>query len=355
MRRGGVLILLIGLILIVGAVALFLFLQGDTAGGLGGGGGGQVATILPTEPPQVEVVRARVDIPANSVISNSVTLLEVITIPQTEFDPNQNIASLTEVEGKLTTRAFRANEFIVQSALTDPGLSQQIPTAEPDRARDKAYPFLVTNLSGVADQIKPGDFVDVVATFPTVARPLSQPVPPGAATTAEDGTVTQTEGNQTGRSVGEYVASATKTLVQRAQVIRIVRPAVTAAATPADGAAAEPAPPAVDESGQPIEPGTGEAGAGGVTITEGAWTLILAVNNQEVELMEFALASTARMTLVLRGAGDTAFEPTLGTTLDLLVSEFGLPLPRPLPPRVLGPEELFTPEPTRTAAPTRVP
>lgn len=352
MRRGGVLILLIGLILIVGAIALFFFLQGDTVGGIVGGGGAEVATVLPTEPPLVDVVRARVDIPANTVISDSITLLEVITIPQTEFDTNQNISSLSEVEGKLTTRGFRANEFIVQSALTDPGLSQQIPTAEPDRARDKAYPFLVTNLTGVADQIKPGDFVDVVATF-SVVRPLSQPIPPGAATTGEDGTVTQPSGDQTGRSLSEYTANATKTIVQRAQVIRIVRPAVTAAATPADGAAAEPAPPAVDESGQPIEPGAG-TGEGG-TITEGTWTIILAVNNQEVELMEFAMASTARMTLVLRGAGDTAFEPTLGTTIDLLISEFGLPLPRPLPPRVVSPQELFTPEPTLTPAPTRVP
>jgi pilus assembly protein CpaB len=58
---------------------------------------------------------------------------------------------------------------------------------------------------------------------------------------------------------------------------------------------------------------------------------------------------------VLRGAGDTAFEPTIGVTLDLLVAEFGLPLPRPLPPRVFGENEVLTPEPTRTAAPTRVP
>lgn len=347
MRRGGVLILLIGLILIVGAIALFLFLQGDATGGLAGGGAAQ-STVLPTEPPQVEVVRARVDIPANTVITDSVTLLEVITIPQTEFDSNENLSGLSDVQGKLTTRSFRANEFIVESGLTDPGLSQQIPTAEPDRARDKAYPFLVNNLTGVADQIKPGDFVDVVATF-AVVRPLSQPVPPAVP---EGGAAPAPVTGETGRTVTEFAANATKTLVQRAQVIRIVRPAVSAEATPVP--AGEPAPPAVDESGQPIQGAPSQAGAGG-SITEGTWTLILAVNNQEAELMEFALASNARMTLVLRGAGDTTFEPTLGTTIDLLVSEFGLPLPRPLPARVVGPNELFTPEPLPTPAPTRVP
>jgi pilus assembly protein CpaB len=347
MRRGGVLILLIGLILIVGAIALFLFLQGDTTGGLVGGGAAQ-STVLPTEPPEVEIVRARVDIPANTVITDSVTLLEVVTISQTEFVADENLSSLSDVQGKLTTRSFRANEYIVASGLTDPGLSQQIPTAEPDRARDKAYPFLVNNLSGVADQIKQGDFVDVVATF-TVVRPLSQPLPP----TVPEGGQPPAPAGETGRTLTDYTANATKTLVQRAQVIRIVRPDTAAEATPADAAAAEAQPPAVDESGQPIE-GAPQAAAGG-TVTAGTWTLILAVNDQEVELMEFALASNARMTLVLRGAGDTAFEPTLGTTIDLLVSEFGLPLPRPLPARVVGPNEIFTPEPLPTAAPTRVP
>jgi pilus assembly protein CpaB len=347
MRRGGVLLLLIGLILIVGAIALFLFLQPGAAGGLVGGA--QPTSALPTEVPEVEVVRARVDIPANTVITDSITLLEVISIPQTEFDPEQNLSTVSEVEGKLTTRSFRANEIIVASALTDPGLSQQIPTAEPERASDKAYPFVVNNLSGVADQIKPGDFVDVVATF-TVTRRQSYPtdlqVPDPA--TGELGQLT--------RELTDLTLNSTKTLVQRAQVIRIVRPEVAPEATPEGGAAAPDSSslPQVDESGQPIDPATGAVAAGS-TVTQGIWTLILAVNDQEIELIEFALAANARTVLVLRGAGDTAFEPTIGATLDLLVSEFGVPLPRPLPPRVFGEEEVFEAEPTPSPAPTRVP
>lgn len=347
MRRGGVLLLLIGLILIVGTIALFLFLQPGAGGLIGGQNATDQAAALPTEPPQVEVVRARVDIDVNTLITDSVTLLEVITIPQTEFDPAENLASISEVEGRLTTRSFRANEFIVRSGLTDPGLSQQIPTGEPDRARDKAYPFIVNNISGVADQIKQGDFVDVVATF-SVTRRQSYPsgTLPGDPTTGQ--------APQVQRELTDVTASSTKTLVQRAQVLRIVRPPIDPEATPAEGEASadEAAPPAVDASGQPVQ---APAAAGDGTVTAGTWTVILAVNDQEVELMEFAQASSARVTLVLRGAGDTAFEPTIGVTLDLLVAEFGLPLPRPLPPRVFSENEVLTPEPTRTAAPTRVP
>lgn len=348
MRRGGVLILLIGLILIVGAIAIF-FLLPQGGGSLIGGGEAQPTSALPTEVPVVDVVRARVDIPANTVITDSVTLLEVITIPQTEFDPDENFSNVSEVEGRLTTRPFRANEIIVGSALTDPGLSQQIPTGEPNRPRDKAYPFIVNNLTGVADQITPGDFVDVVATF-VVPRRVSIPI--GSRVEEQAGVPVPV----LDRESTDQELRSTKTLVQRVQVIRIVRPSVTAEGTPEPGAVpAEGAPPQVDESGQPIDPNAPVEGQSASTITAGAWTLILALNDQEVELMEFAVAADARMVLVLRGAGDTAFEPTIGVTLDLLVSEFGVPLPRPVPPRVIGPDEAFTPEPTRTPAPTRVP
>lgn len=344
MRRGGVLILLIGLLLIIGAIALFLFFPG-AGGGLVGG---PVPTsALPTEVPEVEVVRARVDIPANTVISDSVTLLDVITIPQTEFDPNQNFSRTSDLIGKLTTRPFRANEIIVAAALTNPGLSQQIPSAEPDRARDKAYPFIVNNLSGVADQITPGDFVDVVATF---SVPRRESYPTGQRLEEQAGVpVPVLE-----RSLTDLTLNSTKTIVQRAQVLRIIRPQVSAEATPdpAMGPEQSSSLPQVDASGQPIEPSSGQAPG---EVTASAWTVLLAVNNQEIELMEFALAANARMVLVLRGAGDAAFEPTIGVTLDLLISEFGLPLPYAQPPQVVSEEEAFTPEPTRTPAPTRVP
>jgi len=334
MQRGVIVILIIGLILVIGAAALFFLLQQPGGGGLVGVA--QPTPALPTEVPEVEIVRARVDIPANTLIADT-TLLDVITIPQTEFDPDQNFSRTGEIVGKLTTRPFRANEFIVKAGLTEPGLSQQIPTAEPERARDKAYPFIVNNLSGVADRIVPGDFVDVVATF-SVPRRESYP------TITQEGLI---------RLLNDLTFNSTKTIVQRAQVLQIVRPPVATDATPEPGVAPESGSlPQVDASGQPIEPASGQASG---PITAGAWTLLLALNDQEVELMEFALASNARMVLVLRGAGDTDFEPTIGATLDLLISEFGLPLPYSQPPQVVGEDVAFTPEPTRTPAPTRVP
>lgn len=353
MRRGGVLILLIGLILIVGAVMLFLFIQGPT-NPLAGPSAAPLTPELPTEVPVTDIVRARFDIEANTLISDT-SQLEVVQIPQNEFNADQDLTSPNDVLNKLVTRKLLAGEPIQKKDLTEPGLSQQIPTAEAPRSRDKAYPFIVNNLSGVADQIKPGDFVDVVATF-NMTRRDSYPtaLEPGQAPTDQNpgtgGTLT--------RSVTDANYDVTKTIIQRAQVLKIIRPQVAAAdATPVPGADAQPQSssslPQVDASGQPIDPAAGGDTAG--SVTQGSWTLILAVDDQEVELMEFALATGSRMVLVLRGAGDSDFEPTIGATFDLLVSEFGVPLPQSLPPDVISVEEALTPQPTRTPAPTRVP
>lgn len=351
MRRGGVLILLISLILIVGALAMFLVFQPDLLGTGGNAGGDAQITPLPTEEREVEVVQARIDIPASTVLTDTQSFLRIVTVRESEFNPETNFSNFSEIEGQLTTRTIRANQLITRDMLTAPGLSQQLPPAEGDRPRDKAYPLIVNNLSGVADQIKPGDFVDVVATF-SVFRRQSYP------TGQEVRTVNEVDELFLVRELkDDLVYNVTKTVVQRAQVLRVIpnQPVVT------EGQEGEevPAPtpessslPQVDDQGRPLDPATGLPAS---TITQGAWTLILAINDQEVEIVEFALASDARIVLVLRGAGDTVYEPTIGVTLDLLVSEFGLPLPRSLPPRVLSEEEVFIPEPTLTPAPTRVP
>ncbi|NJN67814.1 MAG: hypothetical protein HC884_14450 [Chloroflexaceae bacterium] len=77
---------------------------------------------------------------------------------------------------------------------------------------------------------------------------------------------------------------------------------------------------------------------------------MLALNDQQAELVELALHHEAKITLVLRGVGDDTYEPTLGATFDLLFAEFGLPMPEPYDPFVFS-EGVLTPEPTRTPAP----
>lgn len=344
MRRGALLFLLIGLIVIIGGLAAFLLLRG---------GAGRTTTSTtpeipptPTTVPLVSVVQARVDLDANTVI-NDPALLDVVQVPVTEFDEKNEFSNINDVLGKLLVNPVVAGQSIRRDNVRDPGLAQRIPTAEPGQPRVKAYPILVDNLSGVADQVAINDFVDVIATF-AVDRQIIRP-------SASEQVITV---NGVDRAVRPYEYGetqtffTTKTIIQRAQVLQILRPAVPPAAEgeAAGGAGTTSAPPQVDASGQPVNQTSGGTTSAN-TLTEGQWVVVLALTDQEIELLEFANQSSARVVLVLRGTDDTAIETTSGVTLDLLVREFGLPLPQPLPPRVYGEAEVFTPQPTPTPRP----
>jgi len=344
MQRGALLFLLIGLIVIIGGLAAFLILRGSETA---------VTTSQtpevpppPTQVPFVPVVQARVDLEANTLL-NDPTVLEVAEVQITEFDEAQEFSKINDVLGKLLINPVPAGQPIRRADLRDPGLAQRIPTPEPGQPRVKAYPLFVNNLSGVADQIAVNDFVDVVATF-SVERQIVRPGPRQVITVNDnDQVIREFEFGET------QTFFTTKTIIQRAQVLQILRPAIPTTPSEGEGAGTTVLPPQssslprVDASGQPITSGqVVEGGTGGVsTLTEGFWLVVLGLTDQEIELMEFALQSNARIILALRGAGDAAVEETSGVTLDLLVREFGLPLPRPLQPRVYSEEEVFQPTP----------
>jgi len=346
MQRGALLFLLIGLIVIIGGLAAFLILRGSETA---------VTTSQtpevpppPTQVPFVPVVQARVDLEANTLL-NDPTVLEVAEVQITEFDEAQEFSKINDVLGKLLINPVPAGQPIRRADLRDPGLAQRIPTPEPGQPRVKAYPLFVNNLSGVADQIAVNDFVDVVATF-SVERQIVRPGPRQVITVNDnDQVIREFEFGET------QTFFTTKTIIQRAQVLQILRPAIPTTPSEGEGAGTtetvlppqSSSLPRVDASGQPITSGqVVEGGTGGVsTLTEGFWLVVLGLTDQEIELMEFALQSNARIILALRGAGDAAVEETSGVTLDLLVREFGLPLPRPLQPRVYSEEEVFQPTP----------
>lgn len=305
-------ILFIGVIVALAAAGLlFFFFQMNNIGD------GEIIPV-PTEDPGMVVVVARVDIPANTLIDDRDTLLDERTIPTDAFSI-QYLTNMADVEGRLAVNVIRAGDPIRRSDLTTPGLSQQIPTAEPDQPRTKAYSLLVNSLSGVADQIRPNDFVDVIATF-SIPRRLTYPLG-------------RDDQGQLQYEHFSEIFQSTRTIAQQVQVMRIVRRRVDAEGTPV----AQPEQ-TTTETGEP-----GQTAEEGNFVTEGDWLLVLAVNNQEAELIDFARNTNAAITLVLRGAGDVDFEQTIGASFDLLVSEFDVPLPEPVPGRVYSEEEALIP------------
>lgn len=336
MRRGGRLFLLLGiLILIVGALAYFVLSQP--------GVGDQNLAPQPTQEPKRRIVTARIDIPNNTVITDTEGLLTTAEIPESEFAaaPGQYFTSQSELMNKQTLRAISFNERIRLADVTDPGLSIQIPTALPNQPRVKAIPFQVNNLTGVADQIKPSDFVDVLVSF-IVKRTYLRP---GYG-----------DNNQIIIKEEPFEGQTTKTLLQNIQVLQIRKPAPPPEGTPTPGGpAAEPpaSAPQTDSSGQPINSASGTAGGqavqSGDQFQPGNWLLVLAVTDQQAELLKFSLEQGTGITLVLRGRGDSAVETTTGATFDLLVSRYGVPMPEPVSPALL-PENQLSPIPTSGAA-----
>lgn len=336
MRRGGRLFLLLGLLIIViGALAYFVLSQQPLAT--------QDLTPQPTQELKRKIVIARIDIPANTVITDTVTFLTTIDIPESEFAAasDQYFTSPEEMLYKQTLRGVAFNERIRKADVTEPGLAIQIPTAQAGQPRVKAVTFQVNNLSGVADQIRPGDFVDVLSSF-IVSRTYLRPG------FNDQGQVMIKE--------EPFQGQTTKTLLQNVQVLQIRKPAPAPEGTPTPGGPADAGPPQTDANGQPVADGQGGAQAGDQTpnpanantFQNGNWLLLLAVTDQQAELLKFSIEQGTGITLVLRGSGDSAIETTTGATLDLLVSQYGLPLPQPAVPAV-SEQDALTPVPTTTA------
>jgi pilus assembly protein CpaB len=344
MRRGGRLILLLG-VLIAAAAALFLyvFLQSPPTPA-------EVPNIPPTEPPRKQIVVARIDIPSNSVLTDTETFLQLGEISEADFNarPRDYFTSSGELQGKVTLRLISAGEPIFRGDVQEAGLSLQIPPAAPNEARPKAFPLRVENLSGVADQITPGDFVDVIASFRFTRTFLR----PGFD---DQGQIIIRE-----ETIADLLS--TKTLVQNVQVLKVIKPPAAPEGTPTPGGAPpdQAGPPETDESGQPVGAGGTEgqadqSGQAGPTLTSGTWILVLAVTDQEAEIIKFSREQNNAITLVLRGRGDTATETTIGATIDLLVSAYGLPVPDPAAPAFFAPNELTQIPTVATATPAETP
>lgn len=348
MRRGGRLILLLGvLIAAVVALGVIFFLQ------QGGTSPSQQALLPPTTAPTRRVVIAQADIPRNTLLTDTERLLDYSDIPEQQFNasPNDYFIDKSELSGKVTVGSISALSPVRARDVTDAGLSVQIPAAQAGQPRTKAISVLVNNLTGVADEITPNDFVDVLASF-SINRVYLRPG------FNDQGQVRFVEEQFTGQS--------TKTLIQNVQVLRIKRPEVAPEGTTTPTAQASANEPQVDQNGQPVsgdqaqqqQQGGTNAAANSGTITPGSWLLVLAMTDQQAELLKFSRETGNGITLVLRGRGDSAAETTLGATLDLLVSNFGLPVPNPEVPFVAA-NNALTPQPTAaqpvatTPTPTR--
>ena len=319
MRRGSSLLIIMGLfiLLIAGAGAyLYLFapaLTGDTA----------AQAPIPTPLPDVEVVQAAIDIEAGTLIDDPATWLTLGSISGEEYAANSGsyLVNVEEARDLKTMVAIAGNQPVRQEQLGPPGLALKIPTPVPGQSPLKAFPVQVNSLTGVADMIEPGDYVDLMASFNLDVITFR----PGVPVNKDEGTMQDVLVEQMGNE------GSVKVLLQDVEVLDIVKP-VAVQPTPEGGEGGEAEQPqavAAEPTPQSMQVAKN---TDGTVLKNGNWVLIIGVTNQEAEVLRFALDRGIGISTLLRATGDHTTERTVGSTLRILIDNYGMPLPSGMPP-----------------------
>lgn len=311
MRRGSSsLFIIVGLFLLLAAGAAGVLLLYSPAEGILANTAGQLP---PTTEPMVPVVEALIDIEEGTVITSTEGLLKMGEVPSSQFLEDVNLVSFEDARNMIATSTLKAGEPVRKDSLRKAGLAQKIPAPKPGEPEVKAFPVQVNSLSGVADLVQPGDFVDVVGAFNldvVTIRPVG--------IEEEDG---KNKFVMTDQTTNE---GAAKVMLQDVEVLDVIKPAPVTEDENGEEPTPEPQPetPSNGDQTAPPKPVTNAN-----TLNQGNWIIVIAVTNQEAEVLRFALDRGIGITTLLRRAGDHATERTVGATMRVLVDNYGMPMP----------------------------
>ncbi len=298
---------------------------------------GTATQALPPPPmPDVEIVEAALDIQAGSLISDPDTLLTTGTIAGDDYaaNPDAYFTSAEDVRNLKAVATIRGGQPVRKEQVGPAGLSLKIPTPVPGQAALKAFPVQVNSLTGVADMVQPGDFVDVMASFNMDVHTFRPGVQQDGETLTPGNLIVDEATNE----------GSVKVLLQDVQVIDIVKPA---APPTEEEQAAEPEtpPPAAAEEPTPQAQQVPQ-NASATELQDGNWLLVIAVTTQEAEVMRFALDRGIGISTLLRATGDHNTERTVGSTMRILIDNYGMPMPAVNPPVQLSGPALIPNVPT---------
>lgn len=285
------------------------------------------AASVPVTVPMKSIVVAKVPIaPYTSLDETNLALLEV----EASTVSTEAVTDPTTLYKKMSTTAIAAQNPILASQVASVSFSTALTKNE------KGFSLSVPARNTFADSITEGDHVDVLWSIDiSVTVPLR----------SDDGKV----------KYQQETYRTTKTLLQDVRVARVVKlapaePPTTPAGAGGDGASQAAAQKAPDPN-QPVAPSLSSLYAHeGATVTT---VLLLAVNDQQAEVLKYARENGGEIDLTLRSSapvkdkdgnitkdaagkeirGDHEVEKTTGITLDILIESYGL-VP---PPAAWGP------------------
>jgi len=352
--RGGRLLLILGVIVLIGAIAVaVLLLTGDQEPSPGPTDGEDVT---PTPMNTREIVIAVQKLPRGLRITEDLEALQiqpwpVDALPAGTFSqPEQVYGSIVRTE---IPRGMPVLETMVTQDVDEVGEtgSDAALTIPENRV---AYALPVARYSSVAWGVKPGDHVDVLLSFLMVDldQEYQSPLPnnaeclsfPDEGEGEEEGAQQECTISLMGRLEtlpNDWVVNVIPRQEQRPRLVSQVTVQDAVVLQLGDWPEAE-----VDKE-QPAPQPTPTSPAQGDPDTQTPPTptptppavkpLTLAVTRQDAIVLDYALAVGARMNLVLRPVGDTAIDTTESVTLQYLVDRFNIELPPKLPYGVTPP------------------
>ena len=304
-KLGLFLAILVAIALAVGAWLIF------TKGGTGQTAGSDPNATVPTAIPEpdVRVLEAVSDIPANQLITSAdferfFTVNPVRPSAVTPDDVREEEFG-SAVLGKVAISQVRGGDRIKRTMFRPAGVAEKIPTAEPGRETTKAMTVFVTDLGNIAAE---GNSVDIVASF-TLDQPYLR-----FSGVDEQGRIILVDSN--------YSDVSTKIIAQNVKVLQVFPPPIVVpegqegGAQPAAGTGTEAT----------VEVGQAQPTAVPVFEQGAQWQLVLAVTDQQAELVNYARNKTgSTINLIVRRADDTEQVTTTGLTMDVLMRLYGVP------------------------------
>ena len=331
--RGGRTLVLVGLIVVLGAVAVGVILW--RRGAIGPSTPAAVAPEgeegVPYAPPEgmQEIVVASQNIPRGSRITGDA--VRTASWPESSVP----VGALIDVEGVLG-RIARVDVVldmpIMEGMLTDaPGelggvgsdAALQIPPGK------VAYALPVSRYSGVAWALQPGDHVDVIISLLLVDLDEEfQTALPNNASCVQPPEGEGCQGGVMGRLEvlpNSWVVNLTPNGDQRPRLVTQLTVQDAVVLRVGDWPGEEEAPPVEEEQPQEVEAQPVSPGRAAVE------PLTVVVTPQDAMVLKYAREVGASMDLVLRSVGDTDLLTTDSVTLQYMLERFDIELPPKLP------------------------
>jgi len=351
--RGGRIFIILGIILVLGAVVLAVVWYTRSRPAAPVGPVGEAPTPEPTAVPVLQIVVAVQNIPRGMRIteeSNAVLLREW---PESAA-PEGMITDLESVYGTIARRDIPRGMPVLRDMITTrPGdlgaagsdAALQIPEGRVAIAVPVGY------YSSIAWALQPGDHVDMIVSMPIVDLDEEfQTVPPNQATCVSPPEGEGCKSGEYGRlevlpngwvvnltpggGQEQWPRLVTQLTVQDAIVLQVGEWPSPKELYPEPTPTPEPS--AEGETAPPVEPSLPVDRIEPVT---------LAVTRQDALVLEYAQIIGARINFVLRRAGDTQPAATESVTLQYLMERFAIQVPPKLPYGVTPPIRQVAPIP----------